>query len=300
MNSKVINWFIFILLSLIWGSSFILMIKGMERLTPFQLAALRIIFSGIVLLPVALKKFKTIPKNKIFTIFLSGLLGSLIPAFLFCIAETKIDSSLVGSLNSLTPVFVLLVGVLFFSTKVSNMKILGIALSFIGSILLILSKNNEGKNFELLFLSFVILATILYGLNVNMVGKYLSGIPSLDIAAVALTTNAVPALIVLLFVKGKTGLTFFADDFLGREMLVACGYTFILGALGTAFASVIFYMLMKRAGIIFASMVTYAIPFVAVGWGIFYGETVGWKQIVCLLIILSGVYLANRVQRDDA
>lgn len=300
MNNKVINWLIFILLSLIWGSSFILMIKGMERLDPFQLAALRIIFSGLVLLPVAVKKFKTIPSNKIFTIFLSGLLGSLIPAFLFCIAETKIDSSLVGSLNSLTPVFVLIVGALFFSNKVSSIKVMGIALSFVGSILLILSHNNEGKNFDLLFLSFVIFATILYGLNVNMVGKYLSGIPSLDIASVALTTNAIPALIVLLFVKGKTGLTFFADDFLGNDMLIACGYTFILGVLGTAFASVIFYMLMKRAGMIFASMVTYAIPFVAVAWGIFYGETVGWKQIVCLLIILSGVYLANRVQRDDA
>jgi drug/metabolite transporter (DMT)-like permease len=300
MNKKVINWFIFILLSLIWGSSFILMIKGMERLTPFQLAALRIIFSGLVLLPVAIKKFKTIPKNKILTIFLSGLLGSLIPAFLFCIAETKIDSSLAGSLNSLTPVFVLIVGVLFFNSKVSTIKVLGICLSFLGSILLILSHNNESKNFDLLFLSFIIFATILYGLNVNMVGKYLSGIPSLDIAAVALSTNAIPAFFILLFVKGKTGLSFFADDFLGKDMLIACGYTFILGVLGTAFASVIFYMLMKRAGMIFASMVTYAIPFVAVGWGIYFGETVGWKQVACLVIILAGVYLANKVQRDDA
>lgn len=306
MNNKLVNWLIFITLSLIWGSSFILMLKGMERLSPFQLASLRIIFSGIVLLPIAIRKIKTIPTNKIFTIFLSGLLGSLIPAYLFCIAETKIDSSLVGSLNSLTPVFVLIVGALFFSSKVSTIKALGIFVSFIGSLLLILSHKDDVKNFDLLFLFFVIFATILYGLNVNMVGKYLSGIPSLDIAAIALATNAIPALIILLLVKGKVvngvaGPSFFNDDYLSKEMLIACGYTFILGVLGTAFASVIFYVLMKRAGIIFASMVTYAIPFVAVGWGIYlYNDKVGLLQIVCLIIILSGVYLANKVQRDNA
>jgi drug/metabolite transporter (DMT)-like permease len=292
LSNKLTNWLIFITLSLIWGSSFILMMKGLVSLSAYQVASLRIIFSGIVLLPVALKHFKTIPKNKLFIIFLSGVQGSLLPAYLFCIAETKIDSSLAGSLNALTPVFVIIMGALFFNNKVSNNKVLGICISFIGSVLLFLAQPTFAQDSNILYVLLVVMATLMYGLNVNMVGKYLGGIPSLHIAAIALVLNAIPALIVLYF----TG--YFSQDIFSTPMLIATGYTFILGVLGTAFASIIFYMLMKRAGMVFASMVTYAIPAVAVGWGVVYGEAVGWKQIICLAIILSGVYVANKVQKD--
>jgi drug/metabolite transporter (DMT)-like permease len=313
-NNKATNWFIFIVLSLIWGSSFILMMKGLVSLTAYQVASLRIIFSGIVLLPVAIMRFKTISKNKLWIIFLSGVLGSLLPAYLFCIAETKIDSSLAGSLNALTPVFAIIMGALFFNTRVATYKILGICISFAGSVLLFFAQpfsSHAGSN--VFYTLMVIVATMLYGINVNMVGKYLKGIPSLDIAAMALSLNAIPALIVLYF----TG--YFSQDIFSEPMLIATGYTFILGVLGTAFASIIFYVLMKRAGIVFASMVTYAIPAVAIMWAILdthkdiifaghlpFGEIMSviffawWKQFVCLLVILFGVYLANRTQRDDA
>ncbi len=294
MSNKLINWFIFISLSLIWGSSFILMVKGLESLTAYQVASLRIIFSGIVLLPIALRHIKSIPKNKLFFIFLSGFQGSLLPAYLFCIAETKIDSALAGSLNALTPVFVIVMGAIFFNSKVSFHKVLGILISFIGSILLFFAQPTFAVDSNWLFVLFVVLATLLYGINVNMVGKYLEGIPSLHIASIALSLNAIPALIVLYF----TG--YFSQDIFTTPMLIATGYTFILGVLGTAVASVIFYMLMKRAGMIFASMVTYVIPSVAVLWGLILGEKIGWKQVACLAIILSGVYIANRVQKDDA
>ncbi len=294
LSNKLINWFIFITLSLIWGSSFILMIKGLESLTAYQVASLRIIFSGIVLLPIALRHIKSIPKNKLFVIFLSGLQGSLLPAYLFCISETKIDSSLAGSLNALTPVFVILMGATFFKNKVSSQKIVGILISLIGSILLFFAQPTFAVDSNWFYILLVVLATLLYGTNVNMVGKYLGGIPSLHIAAIALSLNAIPALIVLYF----TG--YFSQDIFTEPMLVATGYTFVLGVLGTAVASIIFYMLMKRAGMIFASMVTYAIPTVAVMWGLLLGEKIGWKQVACLAIILSGVYIANRVQRDAA
>jgi drug/metabolite transporter (DMT)-like permease len=310
----VINWGIFIVLSFIWGSSFILMVKGLNGLTAYQVASLRIIFSGIVLLPVAIKHFKSVPKNKLFIIFLSGVQGSLLPAYLFCIAETKIDSSLAGSLNALTPVFVIIMGALFFKSKIASHKILGICISFIGSVLLFLAQPLGNYDITtILFTLLVVVATIMYGLNVNMVGKYLSGIPSLHIASIALSLCAIPAIIVLYF----TG--YFSQDIFGEKMLVAAGYTAILGVLGTAFASIIFYMLMKRAGLVFASMVTYAIPTVAIMWAIldmhkaiiFEGELgfvevitviakAWWKQFICLAIILFGVYMANRTQRDDA
>ena len=261
--------------------------EGLVALTAFQVASLRIISAGIVLLPVALRHFKSVPKNKIGTIFISGVLGSLLPAYLFCIAEERIDSALAGTLNALTPVFVIIMGALFFSSKTSVIKIAGIILSLSGSVLLFFVQPGFHENSNVKDVLLVVIATMMYGINVNLVSKYLKEIPSLHIAALALVFNAIPALIVLFF----TG--YFSADIFSTPMLIATGFTFLLGIFGTAVASVLFYMLMKRAGMVFSSMVTYAIPVVAVMWGIFYGEEIGWIQGVCLVIILSGVYLAN-------
>ena len=288
VNKGFLNWFIFSLLSIIWGSSFVLMKEGLLHLSAYQVASLRIVFSGIVLLPTAIKCFHTIPKDKIGIIFLSGLLGSLLPAYLFCIAEEGIDSALAGTLNSLTPIFVIITGALFFKSKTTANKVLGIIISFTGSILLLLSKGHMQENQNLLYISYVVLATVFYGINVNMVHRYLSQIGSLKIAAVALTLNAIPATIVLI----ATG--YFDLSFSDKGVLLSTGAAALLGIFGTAVASVIFYMLVKRAGAIFASMVTYGIPVVAIIWGVIYKEEIGWKQVLCLMLILAGVYVANR------
>lgn len=266
--------------------------EGLKNLSAFQVASLRILSSGIVLLPTALKYFRVIPKDKIFIIFMSGVLGSLLPAYLFCIAEEGIDSALAGTLNSLTPIFVIITGALFFKSKASGNKILGILISFTGSILLLLSKGHMQESQNLLYVSFVVLATIFYGFNVNMVHRNLKNIGSLQIAAVALTLNAIPALLVLVF----TG--YFNLPLTSTGVLLSTGAAAVLGVLGTAVASIIFYMLVKRAGAVFASMVTYGIPVVAIMWGIVYKEEVGWKQVGCLLIILFGVYYANRKRNE--
>jgi len=264
--------------------------EGLVTLSAFQVASLRIIFSGIVLLPSAIKYIRVIPKDKIGVIFMSGVLGSLLPAYLFCIAESSngIDSALAGTLNSLTPIFVIITGALFFNSNTTANKIFGILISFTGSILLLLSKGHMQESQNLLYVSFVVLATIFYGFNVNMVHKHLKDIGSLQIAAVALTLNAIPALIVL------AGTGYFNLDFTSNKVLWSTGAAAILGIFGTAVASIIFYMLVKRAGAVFASMVTYGIPVIAIIWGVIYGEEVGWKQVGCLAIILFGVYFANR------
>lgn len=276
------------MLSVIWGSSFIMMKEGLLHLSAFQVASLRIVFSGIVLLPSAIKHFKKIPQNKILLIFMSGVLGSLLPAYLFCVAEMGIDGALAGTLNSLTPIFVIITGALFFSTKTPANKILGILIAFTGSILLLLSKNSMHSNQNLIYVSYVVFATICYGINVNMVYKHLQSIGSLQIAAVALTLNAIPALIVLYF----TG--YFSLPLNDSNILYSTGHAALLGIMGTAVASIIFYKLVKSAGAVFASMVTYGIPIIANFWGLIYGEEVGWKQFGCLLLILTGVYIANR------
>ena len=288
MNSKLINWLIFIILSFIWGSSFVLMKEGLSHLTAYQVASLRIISSGLVLLPVAYKSYKQIPGNKILVTFLSGFLGSLLPAYLFCIAEERIDSALAGVLNSLTPIFVIVVGALFFQSKTSLNKVIGIIIALTGSILLFISQPGFSTNSNSVDVLLIVLATIMYGININMVRRHLHDIPSIQIASLALFLNAIPALVVLYF----TG--YFNKDLLSHGVLVSTAYSFILGVFGTAIASVMFYMLIKRAGVVFSSMVTYAIPLVAIMWGVIYGEKIGWKQAAGLVIILTGVWVANK------
>jgi drug/metabolite transporter (DMT)-like permease len=288
LNKGFLNWLIFIVLSLIWGSSFILMKEGLLHLTAYQVAALRIVSSGLVLLPWAIKFIRQVPRNKLLIIFMSGVLGSLLPAFLFCVAEEGIDSALAGTLNSLTPIFVIIIGALFFGSTTSANKIFGIIIALTGSILLLLSKGHMQESQNLVYVSFVVLATIMYGLNVNIVHRHLHDIASLQIAALALSLNAIPALIVLYF----TG--YFKLPLTDTGILYSTVNSAVLGVFGTAIASIIFYVLIKRAGAVFSSMVTYGIPVVANGWGLIYGEEVGWKQVACLVIILAGVYVANR------
>jgi drug/metabolite transporter (DMT)-like permease len=291
LKKGILNWLIFIALSVIWGSSFVLMKEGLKQLTSYQVAAIRILSSGIILLPFALRAFRQIPINKVFIIFLSGLLGSLLPAFLFCIAESEdgIDSALAGTLNSLTPIFVIITGAIFFRSKTALIKIIGIIISFTGSVLLLLSKGHLAESRNLYNISFIVLATVLYGINVNMVHQKLSKIGSLNIAAVAFTLNAIPAAVVLI-ASGYFQLSFSN----GNGVMASSFYSCMLGVFGTALATVIFYMLVKRAGAVFSSMVTYGIPIVANIWGIIYGEDVGWIQFGCLALILAGVYIANR------
>lgn len=258
-----------------------------NHLSPFHIASLRILSSGIALLPIAIRVIKKFSSKELLLIFLSGTLGNLIPAYLFCIAEQRIDSALAAMLNSLTPIFVIVTGALLFGMKTAANKTIGIVIAFTGSVLLLFSKNNVTESQDISYGLFVVVATISYGYNVNMVSKNLLHIPSLHIAAVALFLNSIPALLVLLF-TGYFNLPLLQHDYLVGTLASCC-----LGVLGTAIANIWFYNLVKSAGGVFASMVTYGIPFIAIGWGIYYNEAVGWKQAVCLMIILSGVYYAN-------
>jgi len=287
VGQKLVNWFIFIILCVIWGSSFILMKGGMNVLSPYQVASLRILSAGIVLLPFAIKSFKHIPANRRMLVILSGLLGSFFPAYLFCIAETKIDSSLAGILNALTPLFVIISGVAFFQLKVKMLQLIGILIGFIGLCFLVAS----GANISLAYFSYaflVLLATLFYGINVNMVGRYMTGIGSLEIASMAFVFLIIPCFLILFF-TGYFLLPLGNDAYLKSTLA-----SVVLGIFGTAIASVLFYMLVKRASALFASMVTYGIPFVALAWGIWGGEHVNFQQVICLSVILVGVYLANK------
>jgi drug/metabolite transporter (DMT)-like permease len=290
LKDKVINWGIFIILSLIWGSSFKLMKIGMETLSPYHVASLRMLSAGVVLLPFTIKAVREIPRKKIGTAILSGLLGSFFPAYLFCIAETRIDSSLAGILNALTPLFTIFTGLLFFKARVPVQSYVGVIIGFSGLSLLFILRGNISFSY-ILFALLVLLATFLYGINVNIVARYLHLVSSLKIATIAFSFLIIPSVTVLI----ATG--YFSIVFRGSDAVVSTVAGVVLGVFGTAIATVLFYILVKRAGGLFASMVTYGIPFVAVFWGLLSNEQITLGQVGCLGIILCGVYLVNQSKK---
>ncbi len=298
MSNKFICWLIFIILCIIWGSSFKLMKDSTVSLSAAQVAGLRIFSAGLVFLPFAIFHFSKIPRKKTGLVILSAVFGNLLPAFLFAAAMTKTDGSLGGILNSLTPICVVVIGILFFKDKIKTQKIVGVLTGFLGLVLLTLIPALTGEktisfdNFSYTLL--ILLATLLYGINVNMVSHYLKGINPIHIATVSLACMTVPA-----------GLVLWQQDFLAvdfshaavREAILA---SVCLGIVCSAIATALFYILVQRAGGLFASLVTYGIPFIALFWGFLDGEKITWIEIVCLGIILLGVYLANRPDKKES
>jgi drug/metabolite transporter (DMT)-like permease len=289
-GGNALNWTIFLSLSFIWGSSFILMKEGMNKLSPYQVAALRMLSGGVVLLPVAFTHFRKIPFQKLGLVFLSGILGSFIPAFLFCIAETKIDSSLASFLNALTPLFTAMIAIGFFKSRIARGKIIGICVGFAGMLILFLSGKKINSEY-LSYSSFVVIAVISYALNINLVGNYLKDTTSTHLAAVAFVFLIPPSLTIL-FLTG-----YFDLPLSDKEFLYSTVSSVVLGVMGTAIGSIMFYILLKRAGAVFSSMVTYGIPFIALFWGLLAGEHITFWQIAGLAIILAGVYVANKTSQ---
>ncbi len=289
MKNQLINGGLFLTITVIWGSSFMLMKEGLIELTAFQVAAMRIFSAGLVLLPVAIRQLRIMPKEKIKMAVLSASIGNFFPAFLFCVAETKIDSSLAGIVNALTPLFAILMGVLFFQMPFVWKKVAGVLVGFVGLCLLFLPKS-DGIAFDQnqFYALFVVAATMLYGINPNLIVKHLKGINSLHIAAIGLSFLAIPSFFILLF----TG--YFSAFSMSPSFVRATAASVILGVFGTAAAQIMFLMLLKRTGVVFSSLATYIMPFVAILWGVYYGEkTTNW-EFFCLAIILSGVYFANK------
>lgn len=292
MSNRFVSWSIFVVLCFIWGSSFKLMKDSAAWLTGAQIAALRIFSAGLVFIPFAIFHFTKIPRQKTGIVILSAVFGNLLPAFLFAIAMTRIDGSLAGILNSLTPICVALIGIIIFRDRIATQKIVGVVTGFAGLVLLTVLPAVLGQK-EIRFVNLdytllVLLATLLYGINVNMVSHYLKGLNPIHIATVSLAFMTIPTALVL-WHQG-----FFALDFNKHGLQMAIVSSAALGIVGSAIATALFYILVQKAGGLFASLVTYGIPFVALFWGFLDNETITWIQVICLGIILFGVYLANR------
>lgn len=267
-------------------------------LTSIQIAALRIFSAGLAFVPFAIFHFSRLPRKKIPLIILSAVFGNLLPAFLFAEAMTKIDGSLGGILNSLTPICVVVTGILFFKNKIGAQKIWGVLTGFAGLVLLMLMPVLSGEktiSFDnLSYTLLILLATLFYGINVNMVSHFLKGLNPIHVATTSLAAMTIPTGIIL-FQQQFLQLDF-SSNVVQESVLATVG----LGVVGSAIATALFYVLVQKAGGLFASLVTYGIPFIALLWGFFDREKISTMQIVSLCIILFGVYLANRPDKKTS
>jgi drug/metabolite transporter (DMT)-like permease len=276
---KIWHWLVLGLLSLIWGTSYILMKKGLESFSIFQIASLRVFITFICLLPVAVKNLRKISKENILGIAVIGFLGNGIPAFLFPMAQTRIESSLAGMLNSLSPVFTLLIGIFVYKREGIKTQVAGVILGLIGAAGLLYDRSLTFNYYGL----FVVLATFLYGFSANEVSR-IKGMNGLQITALAFFIIGPFAIIHLMFSD-------FSAAVQTEHWLQNLGFIAILAIMGSATALALFYLLIRDTSPVFASIVTYFIPVVAVLWGISDNEHLSATMLISVVFILAGVYI---------
>ena len=284
INTK---WLLLIALSLIWGSSFILIKKSLLGLSPFQLGALRTVITGLLLFSFGFNSIKSIKKVEWKWIIISGFIASFIPAFLFAIAETEIDSAITSVLNSLTPLNTVLLGSSIFGITSTTRQVIGVVTGFFGTSMLILAGAELNPDQNYLFAGFVIASTVLYATNVNIIKRYLQNVKPLAIATGNYVAIIIPGIIALWLSQFFSQTTYNHPDF-----AFSMGCVGLLALFGTAMAKVFFNKLVQISSPVFASSVTYIMPIVALIWGLMDGETFGWIQILAIVIILFGVFLA--------
>jgi drug/metabolite transporter (DMT)-like permease len=286
MKSNQLKWFFLFLLALIWGSSFILIKKGLVGLSAYQLGSLRIVFAALFLIAIGFKTLPKIPRGQWKFIVITSLFGTFIPAFLFSIAQKEIDSSISAILNSLTPLNALLLGIVIFKLDYKRNQIFGVFIGLMGSLLLVFNGALHHPNQNYYYAILIFIASVCYAINVNLINKYLSNLSPLTITTGNFTVMLVPALVILL----TSG--FFSDIHI-EKVQHSVLFIVILGIVGTGIANIIFYKLIQISTPVFATSVTYLIPIIAFSWGMLDNETLTLVQLLGAVIILLGVYLSN-------
>lgn len=289
LSNKWVQWLTLTALALTWGSSFILMKKGLLAFGPQEVAAYRLSTAFLFMAAIGYKHWKHYSAKIILPVMVVGFLGNGIPAFLFTKAQTKLDSSYVGILNALVPLFTLIVGILFFQLRVRWFNAMGIILGLCGAFVLMYPNLMEGQNEDWTYALYPILATIFYAISVNTIKRYLTHLKSITITVLAFSTVGPWALAYLFFYTDFTSQVAFEGQALTSLLMIT-----ILGVIGTALAVLIFNQLVKQSTVIFASSVTYFIPVTAILWGFLDGEQIGFNHLAGISTILLGVYLVNK------
>lgn len=288
MTNEQRKWIYLFLLAFVWGSSFILIKKSLISLTPIQLGALRTFIAGLFILAIGFKSIKKIKKDHWKYIFLSSLVGTLFPAFFFAYAITGIDSSVASILNSMTSLNALIVGTLFFGMAFKRIQLMGVLVGLIGTLLLIIESSSLNPSQNYWFAIFVILASIGYSFNVNIIKKQLSDISAMSITVGHFTLLIIPVFLILLF----SG--FFMTFEFTPQTKTSFGYLIILSIVGTGIAKIMFNKLVQISSPVFSTSVAYLIPIVAIMWGFIDGEKVSFLQLIAGTIIFIGIYIVNK------
>jgi drug/metabolite transporter (DMT)-like permease len=284
-NNKPVNPYVFLgILAIVWGSSFILMKEGLKHFSSYQVAAMRISFAGIALFPFVKWRKVVIKAGDLKYFIISGILGSAIPAFLFTAAQTKISSSLAGAINGLTPLFALLVAVVFVGVKFNKLKVYGVIVGLLGAFFLIVGQE---LNFDIKYTSLAVLAAVCYGINVNIIKQKLNDYPPRLVAALPLAIISILGIGVMLYL----GFDVSWDQEQDVKSLVAI---VLLAVVGTSLSLVMFNKLIQQTNTVFATSVTYLIPIVALFWGFLANETISSNQMIGLGFILIAIWLIRK------
>ena len=290
-NSK--KWFYLAILSLIWGSSFILIKKGLVGMSSFQVASLRIIFAAIVIFIYSYNSLVKIPKKSWKWILITAYTGTFFPVYLISYGQTEIQSGLASIITTITPINTLIVGIIFFGLVYTKKQLLGLLIGLIGAILLIYEASEADININIYYSFFIYMTTIGYAASVNLIKNYLTEISPEAVTAGIFISISPPALLVLFLSD------FFSLNFDNTEVLNSIIFVFILGVFSSAIAQTLFNKFVKIASPLFAAAVTYTMPIIAIFWAILDGETLTTMQFFATAVILTGVYMVNKKKQSS-
>lgn len=292
MNADKEKWLLLIILSVIWGSSFILIKKSLDHFSPYQVGALRVLIAGIILMPVAISKYRLFPKKHLKWLILAAFTGNFIPMFLFPIAETQISSSIAGIINSMMPIFVIIVGALIWKFETTKRQMTGVFISFTGVCLLAFG-GDDSTQFKIFPILLLLLATLCYAMSTTTVKSKLMDVSSTVLSAFVFSfVLFLPSLIALL----STG--FISQFTFTKENMIGLGFVSLLSVFGTGLAMMMNYRLLKVSTPLFASTVTLLMPIVAIIWGVLDGEKLTALQFAGTIVIIAGlIFLRVKKQK---
>ncbi|MBH1958879.1 MAG: DMT family transporter [Flavobacteriia bacterium] len=289
MNPEKEKWILLVLLSVIWGSSFILIKKSLEHFNPYEVGALRVLIAGIILLPFALMNMRKFPKKHLKWLILAAVTGNFIPMFLFPIAETEVSSSIAGIINSMMPIFVIIVGALLWKFQTTKRQLIGVVISFSGACILAFS-GGEGGEFKLIPILLLLLATLCYAVSTTTVKSKLSDIPAKILSAFVFSfVLIIPSMVALVFAG------FFNNLQVNTSLWEGLGFVSLLSVFGTGLAMMLNYRLLSVSTPLFASTVTLLMPVVAIIWGVLDGEKLTMMQGFGAVVILAGLIFLRQM-----
>ena len=289
MNPEKEKWVLLVLLSVIWGSSFILIKKSLEHFNPYEVGALRVLIAGIILLPLAILNIRKFPKKNLKWLILAAVTGNFIPMFLFPIAETEVSSSIAGIINSMMPIFVIIVGALLWKFQTTKRQVIGVIISFTGACILAFS-GGEGGEFKLIPILLLLLATLFYAISTTTVKSKLSDVPAKILSAFVFSFVLIlPSVIALVFAG------FFNNLQVNSGLWEGLGFVSLLSIFGTGLAMMLNYKLLSVSTPLFASTVTLLMPVVAIIWGLLDGEKLTLMQGFGGVIILTGLIFLRQM-----